>query len=89
MNKIDNSTYSLSRNEYEKLKEKAVLGQNNNSSDTICSYFIIRERTMSLLVYQLSLWEGSKPSFLLYSDIDEEFVEHITGVPFEKFQEVG
>lgn len=91
MNEIEKGSgiYKLSKNEFYKLKDKAILVQNNNSPNRILTYHIIpgKERN-SLLEYSLSLEVHSEPSYLVYKNVSEKKIEEITGIPFEDFEGV-
>ena len=92
MREIERGVYSLTKREYEGLKSKACMGQNNNSPDRIISVSLLNRKDhpmMDMIVYDLSLWAGSRPSYMLYKHVDEKRVEEISGIPFDECVEAG
>ena len=87
MKQIGNEIYELSKGEYERMKEKAVLGQNNNASEYVRNYFILKTKqgTMNLIGHELSLRTGSKPSYMLYRNVTPQQVQEFSGIPLDKF----
>ena len=88
MKQIGNEIYELSKNEYERMKEKGVLGQNNNASEYVRNYFILKTKqgTMNLISHELSLRTGSKPSYMLYKNVTPQQVQEFSGIPLNEFQ---
>ena len=91
MKEIEKEMYELTKTEYERLKEKSELGQNNNGRDRVYSVYLIKRKDgkMDMIEYDLSLWAGSHPSYILYKDVDPAYIEQISGIPFENFSQVN
>jgi hypothetical protein len=87
MKQIGNGIYELSKSEYGKLKQKAVLEQNNNANNHFRGYFILKTKngTMDMISYDLSLWAGSKPSYILYRNVNSRQIQEISGIPLGSF----
>lgn len=87
MKQMGNDIYELSKSEYERMKEKAVLGQSNNASEYVRNYFILKTKqgTMNLIGHELSLWTGSKPSYMLYKNVNPQQVQELSGIPLDEF----
>ena len=91
MKEIEKEMYELTKTEYERLKEKSELGQNNNGRDRIYSVHLIRRKDdkMDMIEYDLSLYSGSKPSYILYKNINPKYIEEVSGIPFAEFRSVN
>ena len=78
----------ISKNVFERMKERAIGGQNNNTRDRIDSYWIVpgRGNTRHLLEYSLSLYLGSRPNYIVYRNVSDESIEELSGIPFEEFE---
>ena len=84
---LGNGIYELSKSEYENSKQKAVLGQSNNANDQVRNYFILKKKngSMDLISHELSLYAGSKPSYMLYRNVNSQQVREISGIPLSRF----
>ena len=85
--KMEQNVIEIGKKVFDRMRAKAVASQNNNSPDTILSYYVIRGKqgNVGLLQYQLSLWKGSKPSYILYKNVNDDEIERISGIPIDKF----
>lgn len=87
MKELESGIYELNRSKYENLKEKAVLAQSNNASDQVRNYFILKKKngTMDLVSHELSLYAGSKPSYMLYRNVNSQQIQAISGIPLSRY----
>ena len=91
MKEIGKDMYEITKIEYEKLKAKADMGQNNNGRDRVYSVHLIRRKDdkMDMIEYDLSLYSGSKPSYILYKNVNQKYIEEVSGIPFAEFRSVN
>ena len=91
MKEIEKEMYELTKTEYERLKEKSELGQNNNGRDRVYSVHLIKRKDgkMDMIEYDLSLYSGSKPSYILYKNVNQKYIEEVSGIPFAEFRSVN
>ena len=91
MKEIEKEMYELTKTEYERLKEKSELGQNNNGRDRVYSVHLIRRKDnkMDMIEYDLSLYSGSKPSYILYKNVNPKYIEEVSGILFAEFRLVN
>lgn len=91
MKEIGKEMYELTKTEYKELKAKSEMCQNNNGRDRIYSVHLIckNKDKMDMIEYDLSLYSGSKSSYILYKNVDPVYIEKVSGIPFAEFMPVN